>query len=312
MLLLDNLVSSEVCLISVSKLHKPFVLQRRKLISKNPYFYTSKWLYNNHRFAEIVQHAEFSKDITLLELDKISFKHKVIPVAVLIDSFLPFNEILSKMKFFIKDGFRTFKFKVGKNLNLEAECLKKIRIQFGNEINIRLDANRALELEKAIYFGKKISNLKIEYFEEPVKNPFDIRLFYRETGIFAALDETLIEYANKICPIHEGVNTYAIKPFLMPNLNSVWNCFHQAGKLGMRIAVCSAFESSYSLSWLVLFAAMCNIKEPVAAGLSTYQWFVEDNVNPSFRPINGTVLISTALSSIKNFNFFSYKLNTFQ
>lgn len=280
------------------------------MFSKKSHFYISQWLSSYGKFSEIVHHRKFAEDILHLDLNAIHFKHDSIPIAVMFDSFLPLEKYSTIIKYLVKSGFKTFKFKIGNNLNLEERFLKDIRFLVGMEINIRLDANRALDLKDAIHFGKKIAHLKIEYFEEPLKNPLDIIFFYKATGIPVALDETLIEYAHKNCPILEGVSTYAIKPFLMPDLKSVWRCFNQAKELGLKISVCSAFESGYSLSWLVLFAAMCN-SEPVAAGLSTYRWFARDVINPSFKPIKGNVSVSTAIASIKNFDYFSYKSNIF-
>lgn len=253
------------------KLTKPLKLKRRALTSPDPMVYQGEFvtISNNHGqtgYGELIKSQKLAQELACLHLSLIECqkKSKQIPIAGMIESV----DIL-EAQYLVAQGFRTLKFKVGKNWALEAECLQEVRQKIGPEIDIRLDANRAFKFEEAVQFGKRIANLKIAYFEEPLQDFLQIPKFVQATGIPVALDETLLE--EKI-PELEGVSVYALKPFLMPNVQSIFDCMSLAQERKIDIAVCSAFESPYSLNWLVLLAAITPGKL-LAAGLSTYRWF---------------------------------------
>lgn len=286
------------------KLKRPLHLKRRILNSPDPYSYQSELVAVSNQqgqtgYGEVVDSEILAQELALLHLalleNQIKIPHQKIPIAGMMDSV----DILETQNL-VSQGFKTLKFKVGKNWEQEAEYLSEIRSKIGHSIDIRLDANRAFDLPTAIQFGKRIVNLRISYFEEPLKNIFEIPEFVQATAISVALDETLI--GGIFPPIIEGVSTYALKPFLMPNLESIFNCISIAKERDLDIAICSAFESGYGLSWLVLLAAFIQEK-PIAAGLSTYRWFAEDLIEPAFSVIDGYALVSKAYEFLKTFRY---------
>lgn len=276
------------------KLKRPLVLKRRQLNSPDPFLYQSELLATSKGYAEVITSRKLAREMADFEFPP--FKHTRIPLAAMMDSLTP--KTFLEAQALVAEGFKTLKFKVGRNPALEAECLHEIRYLLGPQIEIRLDANRAFSLPEATAFGKRIAPIQIAYFEEPLRDIFETPRFFDACGISVALDESLVEWAEKKFPDIRGVSTYALKPFLMPNLASILACIQTAHDWGMDIAICSAFESGYSLSWLVLLAACCNDK-PIAAGLSTYRWFAEDIIRPAFRATQGEVLVQTAHSSME-------------
>ncbi len=256
------------------KLKKPLNLKRRKLSSQDPYVYQSELIaVSNHcgqtGYGEVISSRELAEELARLHLALLEqgFEFKLprdqIPIAAMMESI-----DITEAQELVAHGFTTLKFKVGKNWVLEAECLNEVRSKIGPEIDIRLDANRAFEFQEAVSFGKRIADIQIAYFEEPLREFKKIPEFVQATGIPVALDETLVEGAPEL----EGVSTYALKPFLMPSLAHVFDCIQQAREREIDIAICSAFESPYSLNWLVLLAAITPGKL-LPAGLSTYRWF---------------------------------------
>ncbi|MEI6805932.1 MAG: enolase C-terminal domain-like protein [Myxococcaceae bacterium] len=261
------------------KLIKPLNLRRRVLNSSDSMIYEGQFIRISEGYGELIKSQRLAEELAGLHLSIIEnhFRfepiHEQIPLAGMIESV-----DISEAQYLVSQGFKTLKFKVGKDWALEAENLQEVRYQIGPEIDIRLDANRAFNLEDAVLFGKRIENLRIAYFEEPLQNILEIPEFVQATRIPVALDESLLE---ENIPELEGISTYALKPFLMPDLQSIFACIELAQKREIDIAICSAFESPYSLNWLVLLAAMIPGKL-LPAGLSTYRWFEGEPLRATF------------------------------
>lgn len=96
----------------------------------------------------------------------------------------------------ILEGFETIKIKVGRDFKTEREILRVIRNEFP-EIKIRIDANQAWDVNDAIQNLNSISNLDIEYCEQPVlaKDIIGLKKVTKHTDIKIAADESL---GNKI------------------------------------------------------------------------------------------------------------------
>ena len=270
------------------KLKKPLSLKRRVLTSPDPNYYQGELISVSNSqgqtgYGEVVDSRRLAEELAHLHLTLLetNFKwpNKKIPVAAMLES----ADILEAQEL-VSQGFKTLKFKISANWEQEAELLSEIRLKIGPEIDIRLDANQRFDLETAVNFGKRVSELRIAYFEEPLKNILDIPEFVQRTAISVALDESLISGGILL----EGVSTYALKPFLMPNLESIFECIQFAKQHKINISICSAFESGYGLSWLALLASMID-ENPLAAGLSTYRWFEEDLISPAFSVADGCV-----------------------
>ena len=65
------------------------------------------------------------------------------------------------------------------------ELAKKI---FGNQIVLRVDANRGWEFNQASEFAMGVRDFNIEYCEEPLRNFKQLEKLYEHTGLSVALD----------------------------------------------------------------------------------------------------------------------------
>ncbi|MES2504596.1 MAG: enolase C-terminal domain-like protein [Myxococcota bacterium] len=267
------------------KLKRPLNLKRRLLHSSDPYLYKGELVQGRFGFGEVIDSRKLAQEIADFDPSGFNVRHDKIPIAGMID--FTGQKAVAEALNLTEQGFQTLKLKVGRSPELELETLREISQQIDSKIAIRLDANRQFSLSEAIDFAKQLGFLNIDYFEEPCQNPKDIPAFYAATSMPVALDESLVEWAGGV-PELAGVKTYALKPFLMPDLASVFECIDTAQRRGIEVAICSAFESGYSLSWLALLASSCN-QNPVAAGLSTYRWFEEDLIDPPFKAEDGWV-----------------------
>jgi L-alanine-DL-glutamate epimerase-like enolase superfamily enzyme len=67
----------------------------------------------------------------------------------------------------LKEGFRTFKVKVGKDADADAKRVKTIRQAIAGRATIRIDANRAYSEADACRFAASLEPIGIELFEQP-------------------------------------------------------------------------------------------------------------------------------------------------
>jgi hypothetical protein len=264
-------------------LNNPLNLKRRSLASRDPNVYVAEFIEATNQqgqtgYGEVIRSRTLAAELAQLHLGllesnrTLKFQHPKIPIAAMLET-LDIPMAIG----FVAQGFTTLKFKVGRDWEQEANALVQLRESIGPKIDIRLDANRAFSLEQAISFGKRIAHLKIAYFEEPLQDYRQIPDFYQATGIPVALDETLVECEQ--APVFKGVSTYALKPFMMPDRMSIVRCLQTALEAKIDLAICSAFESPYSVNWLVVLAALWPDKL-LPAGLSTVRWFKGEPFTP--------------------------------
>lgn len=92
-----------------------------------------------------------------------------IPLAALIPLAAP---ILMKgiLRSYYKRGFRSFRLKLGNNIQEDVEILEMIRNTFGIEINLRVDYNQAYNPAQAVQAINAIEHFGIDYAEQPVNS----------------------------------------------------------------------------------------------------------------------------------------------
>ncbi len=163
-----------------------------------------------------------------------------------------------------------------------------------NPIRLRLDANRRWTIEEALKFAKtlrsilrsnNVSDSCVEYFEEPVRNPFDLEAFANESGFSVALDESVRDHPDWTTLVDPSfVAAIVVKPTLLGFVRTEANLLVARG-LGIPSVISSSFESGVGLYSLVKYAA----KEmpDVVAGLATADWFARDVTTPQLRSVSG-------------------------
>lgn len=73
----------------------------------------------------------------------------------------------------LKDGFRSFKVKVGRNLADDKRRLQVVRSTIGDKCKLMVDANQYWDVKEAIYWMEELSGFGIHWIEEPT-SPDDI------------------------------------------------------------------------------------------------------------------------------------------
>jgi len=157
-------------------------------------------------------------------------------------------------------GFKAVKLKVGRLTILQdIERVRLARKILGDEIALRLDANRAWEWEDALKFAEAVQDFNIEYCEEPLLDCNKLEQLHLQTGLPLALDETLW-YAptpKSDTPAKHvslsGIRALILKPSILGGWNNTKMWIEHAQKNGIHCVLSSCFESGLGLNWIALW-----------------------------------------------------------
>ena len=163
------------------------------------------------------------------------------------------------------------KLKVGA-LDFEKEkgLLQRIRSEYGEAIEIRLDANGAFSPDEALDKLGQLSAFSIHSIEQPIRHGQweEMAFLCQKTPIPIALDEELIGNANnknelleKICPQY-----IILKPSLIGGLAESDKWIAEAEKNGIGWWATSALESNLGLNAIAQWVATKNTAMPQGLG----------------------------------------------
>ena len=174
-------------------------------------------------------------------------------------------------------GFRTLKVKIGRSR--PAEDLRIVNVLLGglgDEVRLRLDANRALTLANAERLLKRIDPARIEYVEEPLQDCRELAELSRRIGMPMAIDEALhdpeVRDAVYGAP---GIEVQVVKPSLVGPVEELESVV-TAGRIhGMDTVFSTALETSLTVAIVSRFALTfaCGTRDH---GLATPGLFVRD------------------------------------
>jgi L-alanine-DL-glutamate epimerase-like enolase superfamily enzyme len=105
---------------------------------------------------------EMLEDQPLLRVDR----EVKLPLLTPFNSSTP-EEIEVEVERRLKDGFRTFKIKVGQDVDTDAKRVKAIQHAIAGRATMRIDANRAYKEADACRFANSLDPSGIELFEQP-------------------------------------------------------------------------------------------------------------------------------------------------
>ena len=202
------------------------------------------------------------------------------------------SKIFSELKTAVDNGFKTFKFKVGrKNFASDVRMISKIRELYGDSINIRIDANAKWNYSDAEKIIHQFEEFDIEYIEQPVKDISGIRKLSQHTSVPIAPDECINNFADvKYFFECEDINFIVIKPSLFGSIFNTLNLIEEAEKSGENIIISSALETAVGRSAVGFIASF--VKHNFAHGLDTAKFFKDDPANDYYKIKNGLIDIS--------------------
>ncbi|TYK09049.1 protein PHYLLO [Cucumis melo var. makuwa] len=224
-----------------------------------------------------------------------------VQICGLLDSGGTPSEVAYVAKTLVEEGFPAIKLKVARQRNVmyDAAVVQEVRKKLGNQIELRVDANRNWSYEEALLFSSLVKDCGLQYIEEPVMDEDAIIKFCEESGLPVALDETIDRIQDN--PVkelakyaHPGIVAIVIKPSVVGGFENAALVARWAQQHGKMAVVSAAFESGVGLSGYVHLSCylehqnaevrkLMNIQPApsIAHGLGTYRWLEEDvTVNP--------------------------------
>ena len=189
------------------------------------------------------------------------------------------------------DGFRAVKIKVGQ-FKVD-EDLKRLEIAkkiFGNQIALRVDANRGWEFKQATEFAMGIRDFNVEYCEEPLRNFKQLEKLHEHTGMRVALDETLWSNPDPIEIPNSAVSALILKPGILGGWAKTLLWINHAEKHKLQAVISSNMESGIGLNWIA-FTCLCLLSKKTPAGLDTAKFFQNDLGDPPFSISNGNYFL---------------------
>jgi O-succinylbenzoate synthase len=187
----------------------------------------------------------------------------------------PFIEILDKAARLRDEGYKAIKLKVGRSpLHEDIQLTREVSKHIGNDVGLRLDANRAWGIEDALTFAREVSDCNIDYIEEPVHSYKTLVSMGNKTDLSVAVDESLRELTPEALAPFSNLKAIILKPTLLGFERSI-QFGRKATSMGITPVVSSTFETGLGLIALAELAACLNTTD-VPVGLGTLDWFVQD------------------------------------
>jgi len=197
-----------------------------------------------------------------------------VPVSGLIPG--PPANVLEEARRMRSAGYRSIKLKVGaRNVDEDVELVRDLGYEVGDNVSLRLDANRAWGYEAAAEFIRGVAEVDFEYIEEPLADPGRLPDLVHDLGVPVALDESLVGMVPKDLEEHRFARAVVLKPTLLGGISRTLRMAEISLRLGMTPVISSAYESGVGTAALVVLAAGIGDR-PVPAGLDTYRVLAGD------------------------------------
>lgn len=181
-------------------------------------------------------------------------------------------------------GFKIIKLKAGiHDLEEELRCLRRLCKALPPPVRIRLDANGAWNMDKALFFLDAIADLPIESLEEPLRSP-DLAGFSRlqsQSPITLALDESLQQMNLDEVLSCTNIRRLVLKPGVLGGLRYSYAMANKAAAAGKESVITSLVESAVGIHAACQLATAVDALSPgMAHGLATSSWLREDVAKP--------------------------------
>ncbi len=204
-----------------------------------------------------------------------------------------FDDIVEQAYKAKKLGYRAVKLKVGRHpVAEEITLIAKVLNILGDNITLRVDANRAWEFDDAVEFGRRMKKYPVEYIEEPLRDPSRLIQFHESTGLNIALDESLADTPPEKSEKKPGVIAYILKPTLLGGFEQTMKYIRKAHQFRISSIISSSYETSLGLSSLAHLAASIDY-ENLPHGLNTMNYFKNDLLTTPLKIFQGKVDLET-------------------
>ena len=203
-----------------------------------------------------------------------------IPVSVLVNGETS-KELVSNAERIVRDGFTSIKIKIGsQSPDRDISLVKAVRAAVGFDVSIRLDANGAWTPEEAISNLDRMSDLSIEFVEEPTSGIDNLKKVKSACDIPIAADETASDLKAIAALIDkQSVDCIILKPSAIGGIVPSSEVVHASRESGLDVVVTSMLESSIGINIAAHFSSAFQVTSP-APGLATSYLLVDDLASP--------------------------------
>ncbi|MDO8579058.1 MAG: mandelate racemase/muconate lactonizing enzyme family protein [Dehalococcoidales bacterium] len=190
----------------------------------------------------------------------------------------------------VASGFNCIKLKVGKNtLEEDESVIATVRQAVGPEVLLRVDANQAWSVERAIEAIQLFSLYKIEYVEQPVKadNIAGMARVREMVRVPLAADESLGSYLDLHRLFDAGAaDIFIVKAARLGGFRKSLLIAKEAMERGHRVVITSSLESGIGIAAAAHMAAALP-PQPKAHGLATALLLENDLLDGEWLPAKG-------------------------
>jgi O-succinylbenzoate synthase len=161
------------------------------------------------------------------------------------------------------------------------------------DVNIRLDANGALDVESALFMASELNSIGLEYFEQPVATIAELKLLKQQLELNGielkiAADESIRKAQDPLLVAQEQAADIAV--IKVQPLGGISRALKIAKESGLEVVVSSALESSIGISQgLHLAGALPDLRYD--CGLATAALLEADVTSEPLLPTNGAIEI---------------------
>lgn len=191
------------------------------------------------------------------------------------------EQVLDEARRMREAGYEAVKLKVGaRDVREDVDLVGAVADVLGDDVALRLDANRAWSFEEAVDFLRGTSDLRYEYIEEPLAEPAGLSRLVDEYGARVALDESLVGMKPEDLLEHRYARAVVLKPTLLGGISRALRLGRVAGRIGAAPVISSAYETGVGTSALISLAAVIGGGR-IPAGLDTYRRLAADVYEPA-------------------------------
>ncbi|MGI9602808.1 MAG: o-succinylbenzoate synthase [Acidimicrobiales bacterium] len=188
------------------------------------------------------------------------------------------DEVMIAARNALAEGFTTLKLKVGhRRLDDDISLVRALRSELGDDVTIRLDANRAWTVDEAHHGLASMRSLSLEYVEEPTR---DLSAWpeLATLGVPLAVDESMSDPGpdQAMGLMREGhVGALVTKIPLLFGVRPALAAAGVASARGVRVTTTSFIDTAVGVAAAVHLAAALGPGQP-AAGLATGSMLAAD------------------------------------
>lgn len=199
------------------------------------------------------------------------------------------SEVINRIQYEINSGYKTIKLKVGRdNFADDIRIIELVRKNIPKEINLRLDANGAWDIDTAYDHLQQLSPYNIQFIEDPCDHADCMTKLSKVSPIPVALDFPVTSMDDLEMYIDNRTFNYiVIKPMIFGSVFKLIEMIKLAEAKKNNLIISSAFETAVGRSMLVFIASLT--KHNYAHGLATSEYLLDETVNDPFPISNGEI-----------------------